>query len=215
VGNTGDVAFPDPLVVVGDALCQAPPQLVTRNGDAGPATLDPGETWTYTCSVQTEVGQERVDNVATVKANDVNGRPAAGSDGAVTALTKPPVQVLPVQIRPTPAPPVVRPAQVVPGRAKLRGPTGCPSSSKATRAVVTGRQIRSVAFYVDGRRIRRVTSSQSRQRWSITLRPGKMAYGTHRVRARVVFNRASGTQPKVLALAFNRCRPRKTPTFTG
>lgn len=210
VGNTGDVAFPDPLVVVGDALCEAPPQLASRNGDPSPATLDPGETWTYTCSVQTEAGQDGVDNVATVAATDVNGRHATGSDGAATVLARPAPEIRPVAVQPQ-----VEGASVQSGRAKLRGPTGCPSSRRATKAVVTGRQIKSVVFYVDGRRVRKVTSSQALRRWSITLRPGTMRFGTHRVRARVVFKAASGTKPKILALAFNRCRPRVAPTFTG
>ena len=37
VTNTGDVAFPAPLVVLTDALCEAPPQLVSTGSDASTA----------------------------------------------------------------------------------------------------------------------------------------------------------------------------------
>ena len=34
------------------------PALVTKNGDGSPDVLNPGDSWTYTCSVTTQLGQD-------------------------------------------------------------------------------------------------------------------------------------------------------------
>jgi hypothetical protein len=128
---------------------------------------------------------------------------------------------------PPPPPPVVPPAHaveplrpadppVVHGTAKLRGPTGCASSRRAVRPTVTGTQIASVTFSVDGRRMRRVNASASGNRWSVTLWTPHMRRGTHRVRAVVSFYAQSRTKTRVLNLAFARCAAAApTPKFTG
>ena len=89
VQNTGDVAFVGPLVVLGDAQCEAPPVLTSVAPDATPGSLDPGDIWRYSCSVQTAVGQANVHNVATVDGTDVHGRHATATADADTALSQP------------------------------------------------------------------------------------------------------------------------------
>ena len=89
VTNTGNTVFNDGLVVLADALCQAPPALLSKNGDTSPDTLSPGETWTYSCQVQTQGGQERVDNSGSVTGTDQGGRKATATDTASTVLSQP------------------------------------------------------------------------------------------------------------------------------
>jgi hypothetical protein len=203
VTNPGDVPFADPLVVVTDALCQAPPALSSKNGDASPLTFDPSDTWTYTCSVQTQLGQTAVDNVADVNGTDKNGRSATAEAKFSTQLTQPQVVVAPAAV-----------AKVTPGTAKLRGPTGCPT--KATTASVTGTKISKVTFYVDGKKVKTVTRPDSKGRWSLGITPKKYAFGAHKVRVTVEFAANSGTKTKTLRLTFNRCRPAIVkPKFTG
>jgi uncharacterized repeat protein (TIGR01451 family) len=203
VTNPGDVAFADPLVVVSDTLCQAPPALSSKNGDSSPLTFDPGETWTYTCSVQTQLGQTAVDNVADVKGTDKNGRSATAQAKFSTQLTQPQVVVAPATA-----------VKVTPGTAKLRGPTGCPT--KATTASVTGTRITKVTFYVDGKKVKTVSRPDSKGRWSLAINPKKYAFGSHKVRVTVQFAADSGTKTKTLRLSFNRCRPAIVkPKFTG
>jgi uncharacterized repeat protein (TIGR01451 family) len=203
VTNPGDVAFADPLVVVTDTLCQAPPALSSKNGDSSPLTFDPKDTWTYTCSVQTQVGQTAVDNVADVKGTDQNGRSATAQAKFSTQLTQPQVVVAPETV-----------TSVTPGSAKLRGPTGCPT--RATTAAVTGKRITKVTFYVDGKKVKTVTRPDSKGRWSLGINPRKFAFGSHKVRVTVEFAANSGTKTKTLQLSFNRCRPAIVkPKFTG
>ena len=95
VTNTGNTVFDEGMVVLSDALCQAPPALVSKNGDNTPATLSPGETWTYSCQVQTAAGQQRVDNTGSVTGTDHGGRKASATDTAVTTLSQPAAATLP------------------------------------------------------------------------------------------------------------------------
>ena len=70
VTNPGDLPFPAASVRVEDPNCDDPPVLVSKNGDSSPGTLDPGDTWTYSCSKKTTAGADCVPsvvpNVATV-----------------------------------------------------------------------------------------------------------------------------------------------------
>ncbi|MDP9293690.1 MAG: hypothetical protein M3O90_04560, partial [Actinomycetota bacterium] len=102
----------------------------------------------------------------------------------------------------------------VSGRASLSGPSGC--AARAFTAVVRGRQIRRVTFYLDGRRFRQVNARTGRTRFTARIRPAVRALGVHRVTARVVFVRASGTRARTLVLTFQRCASRVArPVFTG
>ena len=56
VTNIGEVPIPADAVNVTDETCDDPPELVSKNGDTSPSTLDPDETWTYKCSHKTSAG---------------------------------------------------------------------------------------------------------------------------------------------------------------
>jgi uncharacterized repeat protein (TIGR01451 family) len=216
VTNPGDVSFASGAVSVQDALCEAPPLLVAdgkRRGDgsdASPDTLDPGDMWVYSCTVQTLVGQQRVDNVADVAGTDSNGRRVSDSDPATTILTQPVQQIAPQRIQP--------------GAARLQGPSTC--VLRPFSVIVRGLQIDNVTLFIAGKRVRtlraqqarlvKVRAAQSEQAFSFRIDPRKLKRGrVHRVTARVVFNTASGTQARNLRLAFQRCRAAAKPKFTG
>ena len=203
VTNPGDVGFAQPLVVVTDGLCEAPPALQSTNGDPSPATFDPGDTWTYTCSVQTQVGQTSVDNVANAKGTDTNGRSAIASATFTTKLTQPEIAVAPVQVTSPKA-----------GSARLRGPVGCPI--RATSASVTGKRIAKVVFYLDGKKVKTVRRPDAKGRWSLRLVPNRLPYGSHKLVVKVTFVANTKTKPKTLKLSFTRCRAAiLKPKFTG
>ena len=87
VKNTGDTSFPAQQVIVTDPKCEAPPAGPHTGTDATPGSLDPGETWTYTCTAQT-AGQPAGTfvNTANVAGKDVNGRDATDTDDFPTLL---------------------------------------------------------------------------------------------------------------------------------
>ena len=215
VTNPGDVAFASDKVGVQDSLCEAPPILITdgkRRGDApdpSPDSLDPGDMWVYTCRVQTQVGQERVDNVATVNGTDFNGRTVQDSDPHGVTLNQPVQQVAPQRIEP--------------GAARLQGPTSC--VVRPFLAIIRGRQIASVTLFVGNRRLRTLSAQQARVRvrraqaeqvFRFRIDPRDLSRGgVHRVRARVVFTTESQTAARTLRLAFQRCRAARAPRFTG
>ena len=217
VKNTGDSSFTEPLALT-DALCQAPPALTSKGGDLTPSTLDPGETWTYTCQVQTQTGQTQVVNEATVRGTDANGHTAEAQDTHTTALTQP---VVPVPEPELPAPAqsvapqvVVAPARVVAGSARLRGPSGCPTTNVV--AAVTGRRIVKVTWVLDGKVVGTTRKADGSGRWLGKVRTKSVRYGSHRLQAKVQFAAASRTATRTLSLAFVRCRPAvRTPRFTG
>jgi hypothetical protein len=190
------MAFAEARVVVTDELCNGKPRLVGKNGDGTPGTLDPGDRWTYQCDVQTTPNQTRLDNVATVDGTDRNGRKVSARDTLTTTLNR-------QQILPTTA------------SARLRGPAGCPV--RPTWAYVTGQSISRVVFYVDGKRRATVRRADARGWWKLRIVPKKMRYGRHSVRAVVFF--ASGStrsaRPSKLTMKLTRCRPNRTPKFTG
>jgi hypothetical protein len=81
---------------------------------------------------------------------------------------------------------------------------------------VTGRQIASVVFTRDGKRIATLRSPNRGIFYSITVNPRLLSLGTHRVNARITFRSQSGTKPRTLRVAFSRCaRAAISPRFTG
>ena len=92
VTNPGDLPFPAASVRVEDPNCDDPPALVSKNGDSSPGTLDPGDTWTYSCSKKTTAGADCVPsvvpNVATVTGTTPG--PVSDSSSIVTTLLCPP-----------------------------------------------------------------------------------------------------------------------------
>jgi prealbumin domain-containing protein len=127
-----------------------------------------------------------------------------------TPPVSPPVQAV------SPTPQVrVSPARVRPGSAKLRGPSGCPTTS-AVAATVSGRRIVKVTFYVDGKKVKTLTKANRNGRWVLPMNVKRFAFGTHRVRVTVQFARSSQTKAKTLRLSFSRCHSAVVkPQFTG
>jgi hypothetical protein len=205
---------------------------LTRTGDTSDTTLDPGDTWTYTCSYVIQWSQgdanpvvNTVTTCGTPPAGDNPGGPGTVCDTdqhSTTVLppapvTQPETPAQAAGTSPTTQPQIaVSPARVRPGSARLRGPSGCPTTS-AVAATVTGRRIVKVTYYVDGRRVKTLTKANaSGGRWVLPMNVKRFAFGTHRVQARIQFARSSQTSSRTLRLSFNRCRPAiVTPKFTG
>jgi prealbumin domain-containing protein len=117
----------------------------------------------------------------------------------------------------SPAPQLeVSPETIRPGTARFVGPTGCPTTRVAS-ATVAGKRIAKVTFFVDGKKVKTLTKPNGKGgRWTLPLTVRTMAFGTHRVQARVEFAKSTGTKPRTLQLSFSRChRGAVTPTFTG
>jgi hypothetical protein len=143
----------------------------------------------------------------------------------------PPPPATPPAMKPTPTPPAVAPnpqpaaakpaaaaavkgVKVVRGRARLAGARTCPIRPFNVR--VTGRQIRRVTFFVDGRRLGSVTRRIGGQ-YRASVDPRRLRAGVHRVRARVEFVRGAGPA-RTMNMSFRVCaRPaqRVQPQFTG
>jgi uncharacterized repeat protein (TIGR01451 family) len=205
VTNPGDVPLTGQTLSVVDSKCDAPPLLVTklRNGAADPTTgtLDPGDSWTYTCSVPTTVGQTSVANVATVAGEDPGKVKVTDDDDHVTALTQPQIQVLP--------------ETAVSAAARLSGPSAC--VSKAFTSRVTGRGIAKVVWRVDNKVVKTFTSKTNK---AITVKlrvnPAQYRSGMHRLQAKVTFATATRTGARTLRMQFTRCgRQAVKPDFTG
>ena len=228
VTNPGNVPLTD--VTVSDDKCSP----VTKADNLSDTTLDPPDTWTYTCSyvIQYNQGDANpvVNTVTSCGTPAAGGNPGGGSpvcdtDQHSTTILPPstagqsetPAQAAGASPTGTQAPLIaVSPARVRPGSATLRGPTGCQTTS-AVAATVTGRRIAKVTFYVDGRKVKTLTTANaSGGRWVLPMNVKRFAFGTHRVQARIQFARSSQTGARTLRLSFNRCRPAiVTPKFTG
>jgi hypothetical protein len=114
------------------------------------------------------------------------------------------------------APPaqLVLPERIVPGTAKLSGPTGC--TAKAFSARIRGTKVQSVTFVLDGKTIKRFTKNAKSGVYAVRIDPAKMRIGVHRLVVSVTFQKGSGTKPKQLRLSFQRCAKKlAAPRFTG
>ena len=114
----------------------------------------------------------------------------------------------------TPTAPANPDGQVTPASARLRSSQRCMSGSRA-KAVVTGQPIESVAFFLDGRRVKTVTRPDSASRFTYSMRCAKLRVGAHRGRAVVTFE--SGATPATRTLRFQVTRrpAQRSPRFTG
>ena len=120
-----------------------------------------------------------------------------------------PTAAPPSQPSPTPAPT----APVVHGSAKLRTSQGCLTNNEA-KASVSGKSIASVAFYVDGRKVKTVSSPDASGRYTFTMSCAHLSVGTHRARAAVSFE--SGVTPTQRTMLFQITRARAAiPQFAG
>lgn len=202
VTNSGGTAFDDAMIVVADPQCQASPALLTRNGDPSPATLSPGETWTYSCQVATAAGQQALQGTASVTGTDSSGNPVSATGAASTTLSQPAAQVLP-QLA----------VGGVTAAARLRGTSGCAAGAYA-RASVFGHGIRSVTFHLNGSIVRAKAKRTGLYELRLALRT--LEFGSHAITARVVFVTEARLRAKTLRLRFARCAARVVrPAFTG
>ena len=235
VTNPGDVPLTN--VTATDDKCSP----LTRTGDTSDTTLDPGDTWTYTCSyaIQWSEGDANpvVNTVTTCgmppggggAPPGGGGSPVCDTDQHSTTIVPPATPTTPPASPDTPAsasgtaptsgqPPqiAVSPVRVRPGSATLRGPSGCPTTS-AVAATVSGRRIVKVTFYVDNKKVKTLTQpNKSGGRWVLPMNVKRFAFGSHRVQARIEFARSSQTQSRTLRMSFSRCHPANVkPKFTG
>jgi ketosteroid isomerase-like protein len=207
VKNTGNTSYVE--YVFDDPNCAE-----QRTGaNASDPTLDPGETWTYSCAMATQAGQTRADNTAAATGKNSDGKSATDTDSASIPLTQPQTPLVPPQTPTTPeGEGGVLPETIVSGRARLRGPSGC--VYQAFTARVRGRRIARVRFYVDGRLVK--TINDRRRLYTAKIRPRGLGLGIHRVTARVRFVASSRTPARTLRLTFRRCaRQTVAPRFTG
>ena len=113
----------------------------------------------------------------------------------------------PTPTTPTPAVPVV-----VHGSANLRT-SQCLTKNRTT-ARVSGKSIASVAFYVDGKKVKTVSSPDSSGRYAFTMSCTHLSVGTHRAKAAVAFK--SGVTPTRKTLMFQITRSAAvSPQFAG
>jgi hypothetical protein len=98
------------------------------------------------------------------------------------------------------------------GSATLHVKQGCVSAQRA-KATVTGTNIASVTYYVDGKRVKRVTTP-SGGRYVFSMSCSRLTYGAHRARAVVTFT--AGTSPASKSMRFQITRVRQASArFTG
>jgi uncharacterized repeat protein (TIGR01451 family) len=239
VTNPGDVALPASTVQVGDRLCDEPPELADKaqasGDDTSPASLDPGDTWTYRCAHTTapptsECTLSTVTNTATATAT-VDGTTVTDDDSITTTLNcpdEPPQPPLPTPTPPGPTPPSPAPnpspvagASIAPsgprppsaggvGVAGLRVRGGCIRSASQVRLV--GTRIARIAVSVDGRRVSSRTLAILQR--SATVLRRLFGAGRHRVTVRVTFQRGSGVRPVTLVRTLTVCESAR-PQFTG
>ncbi|MDX6221495.1 MAG: hypothetical protein QOD91_549, partial [Frankiales bacterium] len=201
VTNPSDESLAEATVVVTDPQCNgAPVTLLGKGGDASPASLDPGDAWSYSCTVQTAIGDTAVHNTGHVTGCDADNSCVNADDSADTTLTQPEQLLLP--------------ARIVPGTAKLQGPTGC--AAKAFNVRIRGTKVATVTFILDGKVIKRFKKTVASGVYAIRVNPATMRIGVHRIVANVTFQSGSGTKPKTMRLSFQRCSKKlAAPRFTG
>jgi hypothetical protein len=114
----------------------------------------------------------------------------------------------------TPTAPADPNAPATPASASLRSSQGCLSGSHA-KAVVTGEPIESVAFFLDGKRVKTVTRPDSASRFTFSMRCANLRVGAHRGRAVVTFESGATQASKTLRFQITRRPAQRSPRFTG
>ena len=210
--NTGNVTLED--VVLTDNKCQTTLVRVDPNKDD--ATLEPGpeNAWHYTCTVTAPGGAATVNNEAEVCGDYVpgEGQPVEVCDTDTHTVTVPPATTPPTNNPPTNNPPVVTPPpgsgelpeEILSGRARLRGPSGC--VNKAFRARVTGRAIR-LRRLLRRRQAGQADQQAARARYNVKITPEQVRLRPDRVIARVRFTTESGTSTAAPAADVPPLRP--------
>ena len=123
-----------------------------------------------------------------------------------------PTEAPPTAPAPAPAPAPEPAVPVVHGSAKLRT-SQCTVANRA-KASVSGTSIASVAFFVDGKKVKTVSSPDSSGDFTFTMSCSHLSVGTHRARAAVSFE--SGVSPTQRTMLFQITRARAAiPQFAG
>ncbi len=100
------------------------------------------------------------------------------------------------------------------GTAAISGKTQCGGTPFSV--LVKGRQIERVIFVVGGKIVKVLTRPNSGNRYKLTVNPRKFGRGAHRVLARTVFTKQSGTKSRTLRTVFTLCAKKAAlPAFTG
>jgi hypothetical protein len=243
VTNPGEIPLRASTVRVTDTQCDEPPALVRKldgdGPDRSPRTLDPGDTWIYTCTNEippptSDCAISTVTNTATVT-GEGGGTTVSDDDSLTTTLEcpdQPPDPALPEPLpgevpsvpapNPTPTPPApVAPAGPTPPSAGniavagihvrgRRGDRGC--ITRASQLRLVGTRIGRIRVSVDGRRASRRTLQLLQRR--ATLLPRLFGAGRHRVTVRVGFQRGAGAPPVTLTRTVTVCSAQR-PQFTG
>ena len=124
----------------------------------------------------------------------------------------------PPAAQPAPAPtPTPTPTPTVPvmrtGSAHLHTSQGCMDGNQ-TKASVSGSRIESVAFFVDGKKVKTVTTPNAGASYKLSMGCAHLSFGTHRARATVTFK--TGVSPQRRTLVFQITRVQQVrPQFTG
>ena len=196
ITNPGQTAYAADKVIVTDPRCDAPPVLVSKNGDPTEGQFDPGDRWSYTCSVLTQSGMGSVTNTAFVEGTDPFGRKANDEDTVVTLIDE--IAVLPV----------------LPGSARASGPASC--VNKTFKVKLRGERIATATVFIDGKRYKRLSTSKLKSRFTVKINPAKFSRQMHRVRINVRFADNTAPTSRTLNLSFKRCaRQAVKPVFTG
>jgi hypothetical protein len=88
-------------------------------------------------------------------------------------------------------------------------------SGSHAKAVVTGEPIESVAFFLDGKRVKTVTRPDSASRFTYSMRCAHLRVGAHRGRAVVTFQSGATPASKTLRFQITRRAAQRSPRFTG
>jgi hypothetical protein len=152
----------------------------------------------------------------------VNANFSTGETGTVTksmTCTTPPAPTPPAPTPPASAPPAPPPASAVAGEqvtapariAKLGAQSACPT--RVVQVTVTGRQMRDIAFSINGRHVRTVSVRAGQRSVKASL-PMRNRRASQVVTARVRFR--NGARARTLSTRASRCAEAAVqPTFTG
>jgi len=101
---------------------------------------------------------------------------------------------------------------VLTGSARLHTSQNCLTGS--AKASVSDSRIESVAFFVDGKKVKTVTTPNSGDSYTLTMSCAHLGFGTHRARAAVTFETGVSPQHRTLVFQITRTRPVR-PQFAG
>ena len=197
VTNTGTVPL---ALTISDPLCNSG----TLSGPTGELeadhTLAPGGQAEYHCThVVVSADGSTITNAATVTGTPPKG-PAVGPLSSSVIADVASEEVLSAK-------------SCASGTVTLSGAAGCARRPFKARLAAGG--VSRVTFYLDGHKLRTMTVGQARSgRFLIGVNPLKLAYGVHRLTAKITLTCAH--KQIVRTLTFVHCRPPVTkPKFTG